>query len=134
MQNLSIHGVTGIEILPTVNSPLTPGVQWQTINIYHKEGKFCLDLFPAEGSNAEIKEETPKNPIPKLITFGPNHSCIVAGEKTYYYSYATCVAYSDSSLSVRVRSCSKTTGRHMLHMGVAPFTVLEDAEFSKLIS
>jgi len=134
MQSLSIHGVTAIEVLPLFIHPSIPETRWQTIKILHRDGLFCIDLFPAEGSNAEIKEGTPKTPTPKLITFGPNHHCIQLGEKTYYFSYTTCIAYKDCFTKARIRSCSRTTGRHMLSMDCAHFAVLEDDEFLKLIS
>ena len=125
MATLNLHNVQSLEV-----SDLTrySGSKWRTIKITTNEVDLTINLFPAE-NDIEIK-----SPVPTYINFGRNCYYIRVGEKEYYYSYNTCVAYWDDTHAVRIQSPSKTTSRHMSAMGVANFTVVENDEFSKLIS
>ena len=122
---INVHNVQSLEV-----SDLTrySGSQWRTIKITTNEVNLTINLFPAE-NDIEIE-----SPAPKCVCFGKNYYCIQVGEKEYYYSYKTCVAYWDNTHAVRIQSPSKTTNRHMFAMGVADFTVVENDEFLKLIS
>lgn len=122
---INIHNVQSLEV-----SDLTcySGSKWRTIKITTNEVDLTINLFPAE-NDIEVK-----SPAPKCVCFGKNYYYIQVGEKEYYYSYKTCVAYWDNTHAVRIQSPSKTTSRHMSAMGVANFTVVENDEFLKLIS
>ena len=104
--------------------------KWRTIEITTNEINLTINLFPAE-NDIEVKSPAP---APKYISFGRNCYYIQVGEKEYYYSYNTCVAYWDNTHAVRIQPPSKTTSRLMSAMGVADFTVVENDEFLKLIS
>lgn len=123
----NIHSVLSVEVSKLISYN---GSRWRVIDINTEETQIQIDLFPAK-NDIEIQSPTP---IPKLTTFGPNRRAIIIGEKTYYYSYETLVAYSDATQKIRIQSYNKTTNHHILTMGVAPFTILENDEFLALIS
>ena len=124
---INIHNVQSFKL-----SDLTHyrSSKWRTIEITTNEINLTINLFPAE-NDIEVKSPAP---APKYISFGRNCYYIQVGEKEYYYSYNTCVAYWDNTHAVRIQPPSKTTSRHMSAMGVADFTVVENDEFLKLIS
>ena len=73
--------------------------------------------------------------MPQIIMNESNHQIIEIGEKRYYFSYMTCVAFADFSKGIRVRresSYSKTTARHMSNMGVKNWDTVEDAMFEQM--
>lgn len=122
---INVHNVQSLEVSDLIRYK---GSKWRTIEITTNETNLTINLFPAENDI-----ET-KSPAPKYIGFGKNYYYIQVGEKEYYYSYETCVAYWDNTHAVRIQPPSKTTSRHMSAMGVADFTVIENDEFLKLIS
>lgn len=124
LTTINIHEVTAVAISPP---ECFKGTSWRNITIETTYGGFTISLFPA-GDDITVS-----NHVPKLTAFGPNHCSIAVGEKTYYYSYNTIIALEDTARKIRIRSCSKTTGRHILSMGVAMFEVIEDDEFKKLL-
>ena len=77
--------------------------------------------------------------MPQIIMNESNHQIIEVGEKRYYFSYMTCVAFADFSKGIRVRrksNYSKTTARHMSrhmsNMGVKMWDSVEDAMFEQM--
>ena len=122
---INVHNVQSLEVSDLIRYE---GSKWRTIEITANEVNLTITLFPAEN---DIKI---KNPAPKYIGFGKNCYYIQVGEKEYYYSYKTCVAYWDNTHAVRIQPPSKTASRHMSAMGVTNFTVVENDEFLKLIS
>jgi len=62
---------------------------------------------------------------------GANHSIVTIGNKRYFFSYKTCVAYDDGEGN-RIRrdtNYSVTTAKHMGVMGVRDWKRVSDAEF-----
>ena len=73
--------------------------------------------------------------MPQIIMNESNHQIIDIGEKRYYFSYMTCVAFADFSKDIRIRresSYSKTTARHMSNMGVKNWDTVEDDVFEQM--
>lgn len=122
---INVHNVQSLKVSDLIRYK---GSKWRTIEITTNEINLTINLFPAE------KDIEVQSPAPKYISFGRNCYYIQVGEKEYYYSYNTCVAYWDNTHAVRIQPPSKTTSRHMSAMGVADFTVVENDEFLKLIS
>lgn len=122
---INVHNVQSLKVSDLIRYK---GSKWRTIEITTNEVNLTINLFPAE-NDIEVK-----SPAPKYISFGRNCYYIQVGEKEYYYSYNTCVAYCDNTYAVRIQPPSKTTSRHISAMGVADFTVVENDEFLKLIS
>lgn len=122
---INVHNVQSLKVSDLIRYK---GSKWRTIEITTNEVNLTINLFPA-GNDIEVK-----SPAPKYISFGRNCYYIQVGEKEYYYSYNTCVAYWDNTHAVRIQPPSKTASRHMSAMGVADFTVVENDEFLKLIS
>lgn len=122
---INVHNVQSLKVSDLIGYN---GSQWRAIEITTDEVNLIVNLFPID-NDIEIK-----SPAPKYINFSPNCYYIQIGEKEFYYSYKTCVAYRDNTHEVRIQSPSKTTSRHMSAMGVTNFTILENDEFSKLIS
>ena len=127
MITTNIHDVTKIEIrhIERYN-----GSTWRTISIHYGEDKTDITCFTANNKEESLYVKTK---APSLIVFGPNNHAVIIGEKTYYYSYTTLVAYESWNVKARIRSPSRTTGRHMLAMGIADFPILDDNEFADLI-
>ena len=122
---INVHNVQSLKVSDLIRYR---GSKWRTIEITTNEVNLTINLFPAE-NDIEVQ-----SPAPKYTSFGRNCYYIRVGEKEYYYSYNTCVAYWDNTHAVRIQPPSKTTSRHMSAMGVADFTVVENDEFLKLIS
>lgn len=122
---INVHSVQSLEVSDLIRYK---GSKWRTIEITTNEVNLTINLFPAE-NDIEVK-----SPAPSYTSFGRNCYYIQVGEKEYYYSHNTCVAYWDNTHAVRIQPPSKTTSRHMSAMGVSDFTVVENDEFLKLIS
>jgi hypothetical protein len=69
----------------------------------------------------------------RLQTLGSNQTRLDLGDKTYWFSYETCVAFSDGS-GLRIRrdhNYSVTTAKHMSQMGVKDWDKMADSDFER---
>lgn len=63
--------------------------------------------------------------ILELYKVNDNANVVTIGAHKFYFSYSTCVAYSNAALSIRSNEYhSKTTSKHMGLMQCADFTQL----------
>ena len=70
---------------------------------------------------------------PTINRINPNATVITAGERTWYFSYQTCVAYRVADKQFRRdRNYSVTTAKHLNYMGVADWPRVDDATFEKI--
>lgn len=127
MITTNIHDVTKIEIR---HIERRFGSTWRTISIYYGEDRTDISCFPKNNREENLSV---KAKAPNLIAFGPNHHAVIMGEKAFYYSYCSIVAYECWGVRARVQSTSKTTTRHLKTMGVYDFPVLSAGEFADLI-
>ena len=75
--------------------------------------------------------------MPQIVMTESNHQILKIGEKHYYFSYMTCVAFADFSKDIcvrRVSNYSKTTAKHMSTMGVKNWDTVEDDVFEQMAS
>ena len=73
--------------------------------------------------------------MPQIVMNESNHQIIEIGEKRYYFSYMTCVAFADFSKHIRIRresNYSKTTAKHMTNMGVKNWDTVKDDVFEQM--
>lgn len=74
--------------------------------------------------------------IPEIIMHENNYYIIETTQGRYYYSYTTCVAYTNFPFGVlrirRDRNFSTTTAKHMTKMGVKNWDQVSDEEFEKI--
>lgn len=71
----------------------------------------------------------------RIVMHDNSHQIIKVGEKFYYFSYATCVAFADFSKGTHIRrksDYSNTTARHMSNMGVKGWDAVEDDVFEQI--
>ena len=80
---------------------------------------------------------------PQIIHYGDNHCAFIVGDRTWYFSYTTCVAYEAwgehaqdrETGHTRIRrqsNYSKTTAKYMRVMGVLTWPKVTDDEFDKI--
>ena len=68
-----------------------------------------------------------------LNVLGPNMTRVTIGDKEFYFSYNTCVAYRDAKKAIRTdKYFSKTTQSHLKKMGVSHFTAVSQDELNQL--
>lgn len=125
MVRINIHDATRIQIQDTVFSG---GHAWKSITIRAGNEVTEVSVFSKCVDNLEIR-----GLVPAVINFGPNHYAVCVGRATFYYSYNTCVAYSNDCFSARIEAESRTTARHLRKMGVMDFPVLDKQQFSNLL-
>lgn len=126
MVRIAIHNTTSIQISDTVFSD---SHAWKNITIRAENEVTEISTFSKRVDNLEIKL-----PVPEVVNFGPNHYAVYVGRARFYYSYATCVAYSNDCFSARIEAQSKTTAQHLKKMGVIDFPVFDEQLFSNLLS
>lgn len=69
----------------------------------------------------------------KLLQLGPNKAKVILGNKRFYFSYCTLVAYDDPEQEIRLAGpFSYTTTRHLSQMGVKNYKIVTLAEFEKI--
>ncbi len=74
--------------------------------------------------------------IPKIESPYPNTSIIYIDTETFYYSYETCVAYSNRNYNLDIRlnkKISQTTSKHMSKLNLNLFCAIDEEEFKILI-
>ena len=72
--------------------------------------------------------------IPVIHTFSPHATRVEIGDKRFYYSYDTLMAYETRQLHIRLVSPSRTTTRDLKKMGVDWFEQVPMALFLDLIA
>lgn len=74
--------------------------------------------------------------LPEIVRYNPNATMIQVGSKRYFFSYQTCVAFSDWKTGTEVRIdqfFSKTTSRHLTLMGVKEYQAIPEEDFLQFV-
>ena len=67
-----------------------------------------------------------------LKQLGSNQTLVEIGDREFFFSYETCVAYRDSSVRIRRnKNYSVTTAKRLGQMGVKDWPQVSDEEFER---
>lgn len=73
--------------------------------------------------------------IPEISTEYRNTLTIRYKHQTFYYSYNTCIGYSDKNYKIRLSHfISRTTSKHVSKLNISGFDLVEEKTFNKIIS